>query len=276
MDGIVLDVEDLEIDLLLEGVYRRYGHDYRRYRRAPLRERVHGVMQSAGLMTVSALQDRIMHDAGAARELLRALSERPVTMFDDAAYYHALRSVMVPLLRTYPSPRIWVAECVSAEDACALSIMLAEEHLHDKTQIFATVEDETLLAEARTGCFDRDRLEEYAENYRKSGGKSAFAAYFSQEKGRPAFAAELRSNITWAQHSLATDASFNEFQLILCRRTMSDFGDGLRRHVLQLFYDSISFLGVLGVDGDAGVNTAPFNARYSRISEDQGLYRRVA
>lgn len=270
------DVEAVEIDLLLEGLFRCYGHDFRRYHRPPIRSRVQSLMRHTGLPTVSALQDRVMHDSEAAETLLRALSERPGKLFDDAANMHALRAVVVPLLRTYPSCRVWIAECVSAEDVCALAIMLAEERLHDKTQIFATAENETLLGEARTGRFARDRLDEYAENYRKSGGKADFGAYCGLEKGGMVFAAELRANVTWAQHSLATDASFNEFQLILCRRTLSDFDDGLRQRVLQLFYDSMSFLGVLSVDGEACMDASPFNAGYQPISQGQGLYRRIA
>lgn len=270
------DVEEVELDLLLEGIFRRYGHDFRRYRRSPIRDCVRSLMRRVGLQTVSALQARVMHDPEVAETLLRALSERPVNLFDDAAHCQALRAVIVPLLRTYPSCRVWVAECVSAEDVCALAIMLAEERLHDKTQIFATAENETLLAEARTGRFARDRLDEYAENYRKSGGKADFGAYCSLEKGGMIFAAELRANVTWAQHSLATDASFNEFQLILCRRTLSDFEDGLRQQVLQLFYDSMPYLGVLSVDGEAGLDAAPFSARYQSIAAGRGLYRRIA
>lgn len=276
MSDIMLDVEDLEIDLLLEGVFRRYGHDYRRYRRTPVRERLRTFMRHAGLQTLSGLQERVLHDPASADALLRALNKRPVSLFDGADYFHALRAAMVSLLRTYPSSRIWVAECVAAEDVCALSIILAEEQLLDRTQVFATTETEALLEEARSGRFPRDRLVEYEENYRKSGGKKSFASYCSQEGGQMVFAEQLRSNITWAQHSLATDASFNEFQVILCRRALSDYGEGLRRQVLQLFYDSMSHFGVLSVEGDEDVNIAPFKGRYSPIAEKQGLYRRVA
>lgn len=276
MNDIMLDVEDLEIDLLLEGVFRRYGHDYRRYRRSSIRERLRAYMRNAGLQTVSSLQDRVIHDPVVGNALLRALSERAVGLFDEVALFHALRMAIVPLLRSYPAPKVWIAECVSAEEVCALSIVLAEEQLYDKTQIFATSENEAILDEARSGCFSRDRMAEYDENYRKSGGKGNFADYCIQDGGRMAFAAELRSNITWAQHSLATDASFNEFQLILCRRTFSDYGDGLRRQVLQLCYDSMSTFGVLGVEGDAGITMTPFNGRYAPIAEGPGLYRRIA
>ena len=269
-------VEDLEIDLLLEGVYRRFGQDFRGYRRESVRQRLHALMRGAGLKTVSSLQDRVMHDDAASEVLLRALSIQPAALFDDPAYFHALREVMVPWLRSCPSPRIWVAECVAPEEVCALSILLAEEGLHDKTQIFATAANESLLEDAKAGEFPLERWPEYAENYRKCGGRADFADYCGETHGKGVFSAALRANVTWAQYSLATDASFNEFQLIVCRNALSDFGAALHRRTLQLFYDSMPLFGILSVGSDDGLNAAPFVSRYKAIAEGQGIYRRVA
>jgi chemotaxis protein methyltransferase CheR len=268
-------VEDLEIDLLLEGVYRRFGQDFRGYRRESVRHRLHALMRSAGLKTVSSLQDRVMHDEAACDLLLRALTIQPAGMFDDPGYFHALRTAIVPWLRSCPSPKIWVAECVAAEEVCALAILLAEEGVHEKTQIFATAANESLLEEAKAGEFPLERWPEYAENYRRCGGRADFADYCSEARGRAVFSTGLRSNVTWAQYSLATDASFNEFQLIVCRNVLSDFGAALNRRALQLFYDSMPLFGILSVGSDDGLNAAPFVSRYRAIAEEQGLYRRV-
>jgi len=268
-------VEDLETDLLLEGVYRRFGHDYRGYRREALKAKLRALMAAMGIGTISGLQDRVMHDVAASDAMLRALSERPAMFFDDPAYFHALREAMVPWLRSCPSPRIWLAECVSAEEVGALAIMLAEEDLHSKTEIFATAENEALLQQASECSFALDRWAEYEEHYRKCGGKARLADYCQKEKDRAIFSSQLRSNITWAQYSLATNASFNEFQLIVCRRALPDFGTALRRRTLQLFYDSMPLFGLLSVDYTEELRTAPFGSRYKSIAEGQGLYRRV-
>ncbi|OWW19164.1 CheR family methyltransferase [Noviherbaspirillum denitrificans] len=280
VEAIVTDlkqsVEDLEIDLLLEGVYRRFGQDFRGYRREHVRRRLHALMRGAGVETVSLLQDRVMHDPASSEILLRTLSAQPAGMFDDPAYFHALREAMVPWLRSCPSPRIWVAECVAPEEVCSLAILLAEEGLHDKTQIFATAANESLLEEAKAGEFSLDRWPEYAENYRKCGGRAAFSDYCHKEHGRGVFSSVLRSNVTWAQYSLATDASFNEFQLIVCRNALAEFGAALHRRTLQLFYDSMPLFGILSVGDGEGLNWAPFVSRYKALAEGQGLYRRVA
>jgi chemotaxis protein methyltransferase CheR len=270
-------VEDLEIDLLLEGVFRCYGHDFRGYRRDALKRRLQPLMRDAGLASVSALQEKVLHDPACGARVLRALSERPASLFDDPGYFRQLREAMTPWLRSCPSPRIWVAESVCAEDVCALSILLSEEGLHGKTHLFATAENEDLLREASSGRFALARSAEYLYNYRASGGKRELSDYFKREddsSGR--FSAELRSNITWAQYSLASDASFNEFQMIVCRRALPDFGAHLRRRTLQLFYDSMPLFGILSVDLKEEMAAAPFVRRYKPVAEDCGLYRRIA
>jgi chemotaxis protein methyltransferase CheR len=159
---------------------------------------------------------------------------------------------------------------------CTLAILLAEEGLYDKTQIFATAANESLLQEARAGEFPLHRWREYAENYRKCGGRADFTDYCCEARGKGVFNTGLRANITWAQYSLATDASFNEFQLIVCRNALSDFGSTLYRRTLQLFYDSMPLFGILSVDSKAGMRATPFVSRYKAIAEEKGLYRRVA
>lgn len=269
-------LEDLEIDLLLEGVFRRYGQDFRGWQREAVRQRLHGLMRADGLRTVSALQERVLHDAGASERLLRALATRPVGLFDDPGYYRALRNMLVPWLRSAPVPRIWVAECVAAEEVCGLSILLAEEGLQERTQIYATAANEVLLEEASAGGFDAERFAEYEANYRDSGGKASLERYCGWRDGKRVFGSALLEHVTWAQYSLASDASFNEFQLIACRGAIGEFGVTLRHRALQLFYDSMPLLGILSVDKADGLTTAPFVSRYKALAPEQGLFQRVA
>ncbi len=268
-------LEDVEIDLLLEGVYRYFGDDFRGYERAPLKARVFGLMAAHGLKTVSALQDYVMHDAAVCAALLRALSVRPAALFEDAAQVRALRDVLGPTLRSCPDPKIWIAECTSAEDAFMMAILLAEEGLSDKTLIFATTANEALLQEAREGSFAVGQMASYEDNYRRSGGQRSLADYCYQSGQRMVFLPQLRRNLIWAHYSLATDNSFNEFQLIVCRRVLADFGSYLRRRTLRLFHESLSSFGLLSVDAADDLDAAPFSMSYKAISRQHGLYRRV-
>lgn len=268
-------LEDLEVDLLLEGVYQRYGYDFRGYRRAPLRHKLHGLMRTLGARTVSALQERVLHEDQAWRSLLRSLSGKPVAMFDEPGHVLALRRLLAPWLRTCPTPKIWIADCQSAEEACSLAILLAEEQLHERTQIFATVPNEAVLEEASAGGFELGRIPEYESNYLRGGGKGSLADYYVERDGKAVILPELRTNITWAQYSLVTDASFNEFELIVCRHRLTDFGPKLRRRTLQLFHDSLSRFGMLSLDESQELAATPFYRRYKAICLEQGLYRRV-
>lgn len=268
-------VEELEIDLLLEGVFQLFGHDFRGYQRNVVSEKLHALMRTDGLKTVSALQDRVLHDAQARNGLLRALSAQPSGLFENTDHLLALREAMVPWLRSCPSPKIWVAECATVEDVGTLAILLAEEGLHDRTQVFATAANADLLDEARQGVLCSERMDEYEEKYRRSGGKRSLGDYCETIDGRAVLTPQILSNITWAQYSLATDASFNEFELIVCRRTLGNFGTPLRRRTLQLFYESLPLFGMLSVDESAELASAPFVSRYKTICPAQGLYRRV-
>jgi chemotaxis protein methyltransferase CheR len=269
-------VEDLEIDLLLEGVFQRFGHDFRGYRRAPLAQKLRQLTQRLGLRTILSLLDRVVHDEAVAEALLRSLCTRPAGMFDDPEHYLALREAVGPWLRSSPSPKVWIAECASVEEAGSLAILLAEEQLYSKTRIFATVASEVALRDARQGGFAPERMAEYEENYRRGGGKATLAEYCVEEGGRMYFAPGVLKNVTWAQYNLATDASFNEFELILCHRALADFGPALRRRALQLFHESMPLFGLLGIDEKSGYDDTRFMSNFRALNLRCGLFRRIA
>ena len=270
-----LATEELEIELLLEALFQRYGFDYRDYDRQAIRRRLYGLMRARGLATVSSLQDRVLHEPGASDALLRALAVPPATMFDDPEQARQLRIVLASCLRASAVPKIWMAECGGAEEAWSLAIMLAEEQLHTRTEIYATAANEQVLAEARFASIPLERMEQCKENYRASGGTGDLDDYFELEDGHAVLASSLRSRINWAQYNLVTDASFNEFQLIVCRRALPDFGPVLRRRVLRLFHESLSRFGVLGIDREFDQGDA-FGTNYQAVFSHQGWYKRVA
>jgi chemotaxis protein methyltransferase CheR len=267
--------EALEIDLLLEALFQRFGIDFRAYERATLREKLHAVMGELGLATVSQLQDRVLHHPQSRAALLRILSVRPVLLFDDPLQARQLRAVLAPALRASALPRVWLAECAGAEEAWSLAILLADEQLHARTEIFATVANEDMLAEVSEASISMGRMEEYQQNYLKSGGTANLADFFEVRGKRAVLLPALRKRITWAQYSLVTDASFNEFHLIVCRRALGDFGPALRRRTLQLFHDSLALFGVLGLDRPLD-DSDLLRANYVPVIAHQPWYKRIA
>jgi chemotaxis protein methyltransferase CheR len=264
----------LEIDLLLEALYQRFGHDFRAYDRVSVARKVHGLMAARALATVSGLQERLLHEAGVAQELLRVLAVEPVGLFDDPAFARELRTVLAASLHASAVPKIWLAECAGAAEAWALAIVLAEQQLDARTEIFATVNNEELMAEMRDATVPAATLAAWQSVYEAGGGSGDVALFFDVAEGRARLRAQLRERITWAQYSLATDASFNEFQAIICSRALLDFGPTLRQRALRLFHDSLARFGVLAIDqrlasGDAHA------ASYQPVGVQRHWYKRV-
>lgn len=270
-----LATEELEIELLLEALFQRYGFDFRAYDRPAIRHKLRAVMQARGLHTVSSLQDRVLHEQDASAALLRAFSVQQAFLFDDPEQARQLRIVLAACLRASALPKVWLAECAGVEEAWSLAILLAEEQLHARTGIYATVANEELLAEAAGASIPMERMAECHENYLKSGGAGNLADYFEIKGKRATLLPHLRSRITWAQYNLVTDASFNEFQMIVCRRALPDFGPVLRQRVLHLFHDSLSLFGALCLDRPIGAGD-PLGASYQQIFPSQPWYKRIA
>jgi chemotaxis protein methyltransferase CheR len=270
------DLEDIELALLLEGVFRKYGFDFREYASASLRRRVWRRVHAEGLSTISALQAKLLHDPACMERLLLDLSINVTAMFRDPSFYNAFRAKVVPLLRTYPFTRIWVAGCSTGEEVYSLAILLREEGLYDRARIYATDINESVLERARTGVFPLEKMREYTQNYIKAGGSRAFSEYYLAKYDGAQFQRSLIENVVFAQHNLVSDRSFNEFNVIVCRNVMIYFDRALQDHVHRLFYESLMTFGVLGLGHKESVRFSPHAERFEELDPNEKLYRKVA
>lgn len=237
------ELEELELELLLEALVRRFGFDFRLHERVALKAKLFGFMRQHGLATLSQLQDSALHDAVAAGQLFRTLHVPPAGLFDAPAEALMLREAAEHALRGAALPRIWLADCAGAGQAWTLAVILAEMGLLEQAEIHATVASDDLLDEALSAWLTVAELEQAQAAYRQSGGQGQLSDYFQVQAGRAALAGAHRKHITWSQYNLVTDASFNEFNLIIAPRSLPDFGPLLRQHVLQLFHESLAPLG---------------------------------
>ena len=266
---------DLEVTLLLEAIFQRFGDDFRGYKREVMLRKLYGFMLAHNVRTISSLQDHVLHDPTYIDAVLYALDAHPSSLFDYPKHMQELRKVLIPWLRSCPAPKIWIAECTAAEDVFSLAIMLMEEGIYHKTRIFATGANATLLSEAREGKFSLEKLALYEENYIRAGGTESLSHYYVEQDGVGIFRTELDRNITWAQYNLGTDASFNEFELIVCRGGLGDYTSQLRRRILKLFSDSLPTFGILSIVGHDYADITPFLSLYTAISSKHGLYRKI-
>jgi chemotaxis protein methyltransferase CheR len=267
------DPERIEVDLLLEAVYRRYHYDFRGYARASLRRRLWRRAHQERVRTLSALQERVLHDPLVMDRLLRDLSINVTEMFRDPGFFRALRTRAIPLLRTYPYVRVWNAGCSTGEETFSLAIVLEEAGLLDRTRIYATDMNDDVLQRARGGRFPLDKMRRYTENYHRAGGTGDFSRFFTVEGDRAVFRSGLMENAVFAQHNLAQDSSFNEFQLVVCRNVLIYFGRPLQERVHELFLESLARFGVLALGHKESV-AASHEDRYELIDSAEKLYRR--
>lgn len=269
------DLEQLEIDLLLEGVFRRYGYDFRQYARGSLRRRVYKRVLDERVSSVSSLQEKVLRDPQALERLILELSINVTAMFRDPSFYVSLRSRVVPLLRTYPFIRIWVAGCSTGEEVYSLAMVLHEEDLYERTRIYATDINERVLQSAEEGVFPLEKMRSYTENYIKAGGRKAFSEYYSAGSKGASFNRDLIQNVVFAQHNLVSDRSFNEFNLILCRNVMIYFDRELQERVHKLFYESLPIYGILALGGKESLRFSTLESSYEALDTKQKIYRRI-
>ncbi len=269
------DLEEIELALLLEGVFRKYGFDFREYASASLRRRVWRRVHAEGLSTISELQARLLHDPACMERLLLDLSINVTAMFRDPSFYNAFRAKVVPQLRTYPFTRIWVAGCSTGEEVYSLAILLREEGVYDRARIYATDINESVLDRARTGVFPLEKMREYTQNYIKAGGTQAFSEYYLAKYDGAQFQRSLIDNVVFAQHNLVSDRSFNEFNVIVCRNVMIYFDRVLQDRVHELFYESLMTFGVLGLGHKESIRFSPHADSFEELDPAEKLYRKV-
>jgi len=269
------DLEHLEIELLLEGVFRHYGFDFRAYAYASIRRRLWKRVEGEALGTISQLQARILHDADAMERLLLDLSVNVTSMFRDPGFYREFRATVIPLLRTYPFIRIWHAGCSTGEEVFSMAILLEEEGLYDRARLYATDINDVVLQRAKQGIFPLERMQEYTENYIKAGGTRAFSEYYTAMYDGALFSPALTRNIVFSQHNLVTDRSFSEFHVIFCRNVLIYFDKTLQNRVHRLFYESLVMFGVLALGSKESLKFSQFEPCYEKLSSTEKLYKKV-
>jgi len=270
-----LDLETLELQLLLEGIYRHYGFDFREYAPASLKRRVWRRVHAEHAQTIAGLLERVLHDPLVMERLLLDLSINVTAMFRDPTFYAALREKVAPVLHTYPFTRIWVAGCSTGEEVYSLAILLQEEGLYERTRIYATDINEAVLDRARSGVFALDKMQEYTENYLRAGGKRSFSEYYLAKYEGALFERSLTDNVVWAPHNLVQDRSFNTFNLILCRNVMIYFDRALQSHVHELFHESLERFGMLALGHKESIRFTGFEDRYEDVDPQEKIYRKV-
>lgn len=269
-------VEEIEIQLLLEALFRRYHYDFRSYAQASVKRRLRQAREQMGFATYSAMQDALLHDAAMLPRMLGYLTVQVSELFRDPSYFLAIREKVIPHLRTYPSLKIWIAGCATGEELYSLVILFREEGLEERTLFYATDINQDALAAAASGVYALDRIRTFTENHRRAGGKSSLSDYYSAAYGRAAFDKSLRSRVVFSDHSLVTDQVFGEMQLISCRNVMIYFDRALQNRAVGLFRDSLVRGGFLGIGAKESLRFSDHAGAFAEFVREEKIYQRRA
>jgi chemotaxis protein methyltransferase CheR len=269
------DLEELELTLLLDAIHRRYGHDFRGYARASLRRRVKRFMAKTSVERVSEIIPRVLHDETYFGDLLDEFSITVTEMFRDPPFYEALRRHMVPYLKTYPFARVWHAGCATGEEVYSTAILLKEEGFYDRVTLFATDFNADALRRAREGIYPLERMPLYTANYQAAGGKGTFADYYHARYDSAIFDGGLKRNVTFAAHNLVTDTVFSEMHFISCRNVLIYFNRELQNRVLELFWESLVFGGMLALGSKESLRFSTVEDRFEQVDRKWRIYRKA-
>lgn len=267
-------IEDLEIDLLLEALYRRYQHDFRAYSRASLERRIESARRRLGCASISQLQERILRDPADCSLLVQTLTVQVSEMFRDPGFFRAVRQEVVPVLKTFPAVRLWVAGCSSGEEVLSFAILLDEEDLLARTTFYATDINTESLRKAEAGVYPVDAVAGFSSNYLEAGGRASLSDYYVAEYGHAVFSRHLRSQTVYADHSLATDSVFAEVQMVACRNVLIYFGRELQDRALGLFRDALCPGGFLGLGSRESLAFSAHADAFSDICREHRIYGR--
>jgi chemotaxis protein methyltransferase CheR len=264
-----------EYTALLETIHSHYGYDFRNYAESALKRRIDSFMNKRKINNVSNLETTLLGSEGTFEEFVQEMSVTVTEMFRDPSFYHALRTVVVPRLATYPFLKVWIAGCATGQEAYSMAILLREEGLLKRSVIYATDINQHSLTIAREGIYRADNMQLYTRNYQLAGGKTSFSEYYQVHYGSVMFDKTLRENIVFSPHNLAIDGSFNEFQLVICRNVLIYFNSELQNRALNLFHESLCVFGFIALGDKESLLFYENRHRFDEIDRKEKIYMKV-
>ncbi|MFT4175894.1 MAG: CheR family methyltransferase [Luteolibacter sp.] len=268
------ETEEIEMQLLLDGIYRKYQYDFRDYSSASMKRRLLQARNHFDCLTFSQLQDRLMHEPEMIRQLVPFLTVQVSDMFRDPSYFRSIRENVIPHLKTYPSLKVWIAGCSAGEELYSMAILFREEGLESRTIFYATDINGEALEKAQAGVYDLERVALFTENHRKSGGKSSLSDYYTTGYGKARFDRSLQKRVVFSDHSLVSDAVFAETHLISCRNVLIYFNRSLQDRAVGLFHESLIRKGFLGIGSKESLRFSAYADAFPEFDRDQRIYQK--
>lgn len=269
-----LDNVDIEIELLLDAINMKYGYDFKGYSRAHIKRRVIRRLSLSGLSSILELAHKVIYDRAYFDNVLLDFSINVTEMFRDPVFYKKFRQEVVPILKTYPFIRVWHAGCATGEEVYSMSILLKEEGLLERAQIYATDFNDVVLQKAKDGIYPIEVIKEYTYNYQQAGGHASFADYYIAKYDSVIMESSLKKKIIFADHNLVTDGVFGEMNVIICRNVMIYFDKILQNKVVNLFHSSLANGGFLCLGIKESLKYIDLKNDFELIADKERIYKK--
>ncbi|KYG67021.1 chemotaxis protein CheR [Bdellovibrio bacteriovorus] len=267
-------IESVERHLLLEGIYLKYGYDFRQYSEVALNRRIDQIMKSLGIQSEVDLLAIVLKDFEIFHRILPTFTITTSEMFRDPTFFLSLRQNIVPILKTYANLNIWIAGCSTGEEVHSLAILLNEEGLLERSTIFATDINTHALKMAKEGIYNIDSIKDFTRNYVAAGGKGSPSDYYTVEYNRARMRSFLRENVVFAEHNLATDGVFIEANLILCRNVLIYFNRELQDRAMSLFHQSLAPRCFLALGSKETTRFSEFADNFNCLDKENKIYQK--
>lgn len=262
-------ISDEQVEILINDVLEHHGYDFKGYSRASLKRRLSRLYSLDKHVSFAEFRYKTLNDEVYFKHFVEGVTVNVTEMFRDPSFYHLLRQKILPNLNTYPFIRIWLAGCSTGEEAYSIAILLKELNMLQKSLIYATDINPTVLEKASNGMFPLSQMKSYSENYIASGGIKDFSSYYTANYSLAKFDEDLKRKMIFSTHNLVSDRSFNEFQLVLCRNVLIYFDRPLQFRVLQLFDQSLENLGYLALGSKETIDFSPISSNYNKVGPEK-------
>ncbi|MBV4355778.1 protein-glutamate O-methyltransferase CheR [Parasegetibacter sp. MAH-26] len=268
-------VSDGEMELLISDILSIYGYDFTDYSKASLKRRLNRIYMLDKFPSFAEFRYRIKNDAAYFSRFVEEITVNVTEMFRDPSFYKTLKEEVLPVLATKPLIRIWHAGCSTGEEVYSMAIMLEEANLLQKSLLYATDLNPSVLERLKKGIFPLSQMKQYSENYILSGGRNEFSKYYRAKYDLAKFDENLQKKMIVSTHNLVSDRSFNEFQLILCRNVLIYFDKPLQDKALALFDESLENLGFLALGAKENLKFSPVARKYKQLANKEKIWRKT-
>lgn len=273
-DLVNADNVDIEVQLLLEAIYLKYGYDFKSYSRAHIKRRIIHRFKLSGFESISQMQHEVLKSKEFFLKILSDFSINVTEMFRDPDFFCKVRTEVLPVLKSYPHIKVWHAGCSTGEEVYSMAILLKEEDCYKKSQIYATDFNEKVLCKAREGIYPISSIKEYTFNYQNAGGKKSFSEYYMANYNYAILEKSLKEKIIFAAHNLTSDGVFGEMNMIVCRNVLIYFNKELQNKVIKLFYESLCYGGFLCLGSKESLRFSEYNEYFEPVVESEKIYRK--